>query len=83
MLNIWKDDFVYSSKITSSVEKAVREAEEYFGTEASDTTVICQDILTQKDNQEMKDIAEKNDVEVQIGKFSVTFYNRDDVRINE
>lgn len=78
LLDKWQQTCVTSKRINSSVEKAVREAEEYFGTEASDRTVTCQDILTNKDNEAVADIADKNGVDVKIGKFSVTFYEKPD-----
>ena len=77
-----KDEYenLFSSKnnqIISSVEKAVSEAEDYFGTIASDDTVSSQDVITRKDSLEMKKIADRNGVKVKIGRFSVSFHDDD------
>jgi len=74
IIDRWSEKRVMSKYLNSSVERAVKEAEEYFGTEASDTTVCCSDIITNKDCQVVKEIAEKNNVQTQIGTYSVTFY---------
>lgn len=71
---------LFSSKndqIVSSVEKAVSEAEDYFGTIASDDTVSSQDVITYKDRLEMQDIADRNGVKAKIGRFSVSFHDDD------
>jgi len=83
IIDKWQQTYVLSTRINSSIDKAVREAEDYFGTEASDRTVSCQDILTTKDNEEMYDIAERNNVEVKIGRYSVTFYDKEDVGLED
>lgn len=72
-INKWKNKRV----VSSSVEKAVSEAEDYFGTIASDDTVTSQDVITYKDGLEMQKIADKNDVKVKVGRFSVTFHDDD------
>jgi hypothetical protein len=69
--------------VNSSLEKAVSEAEDYFGTIASDDTVMSQDVVTYKDGLEMKKIADKNDVKVKIGRYSVTFHDNDFEKFNE
>ena len=74
IIDRWSEKRVMSKYLNSSIERAVKEAEEYFGTEASDTTVYCSDIITNKDCQVVKEIAEKNNVQTQIGTYSVTFY---------
>ena len=71
---------LFSSKnnqIVSSVDKAVSEAEDYFGTIASDDTVSSQDVITYKDRLEMQDIADRNGVKAKIGRFSVSFHEDD------
>ena len=68
---------IQSGRIVSSVEKAVSEAEDYFGTIASDDTVSSQDVITRKDSLEMKKIADRNGVKVKIGRFSVSFHDDD------
>ena len=65
---------IQSGRIVSSVEKAVSEAEDYFGTIASDDTVSSQDVITYKDRLEIQDIADRNGVKVKIGRFSVSFH---------
>jgi hypothetical protein len=68
---------IQSGRIVSSVEKAVSEAEDYFGTIASDDTVSSQDVITYKDRLEMQDIADRNGVKAKIGRFSVSFHEDD------
>ncbi len=68
----WKN-----KRVMSSVDKAVSEAEDYFGTIASDDTVSSQDVITYKDGLEMQKIADKNNVRVKIGRFSVSFHDDD------
>lgn len=74
----WKSHVVKSSKISSSVDKAVGKAEDYFGTLAEDATVACQDVITEKDKLEMDKIAEENGVLAKVGKYSVTFVDKDE-----
>ena len=66
--------------IKSSLTTAVNEAEDYFGTIAEDNTILCQDIVTEKDKIEMKKLAEKNNVNVKLGQYSVTFYEDKDYK---
>lgn len=77
LIEKWKPA-VLKSSITSSVDKAVSAAEDYFGTLAENDTVVCQDIITYKDSQEIKKIAADNGVQVKIGQYSVTFYDKDE-----
>lgn len=77
------DEWKNKRFVNSSLEKAVSEAEDYFGTIASDDTVMSQDVITYKDGLEMKKIADKNDVKVKIGRYSVTFHNNDFEKFNE
>ena len=74
----WKSHMVKSSKISSSVDKAVGKAEDYFGTLAEDATVACQDVITEKDKLEMDKIAAENGVLAKVGKYSVTFVDKDE-----
>lgn len=69
-------------KISQSVEKAVSEAEDYFGTLSNGNTVSCTDIITLADKEEVKKIAEKNDCDVKIGEFSVVFFDKGKVAEN-
>ena len=69
-------------KISQSVEKAVSEAEDYFGTLSNGNTVSCTDIITLADKEEVKKIAEKNDCDVKIGEFSVVFFDKGEVAEN-
>ena len=69
-------------KISQSVEKAVSEAEDYFGTLSNGNTVSCMDIITLADKEEVKKIAEKNDCDVKIGEFSVVFFDKGEVAEN-
>lgn len=66
------------SVLKSSLSKAISETEDLFGTLAAGDTILCQDAITQVDAEKIKDIASKNDVEVQIGKYSVTFFDKED-----
>ena len=69
-------------KISQSVEKAVSEAEDYFGTLSNGNTVSCTDIITLADKEEVEKIAEKNDCDVKIGEFSVVFFDKGEVAEN-
>ena len=64
--------------LTSSVDKAVGEAEDYFGTLAEGSTVISTTEILEDDRLKLNDIAEKNNTVARIGKFSVTFYDKED-----
>ena len=66
------------SVLKSSLAKAISSTEDYFGTLAEGDTVVCQDIITYKDSEEIKKIAEDNGVKVKIGQYSVTFYDVDE-----
>ena len=69
----------WSDKVlTSSVDKAVGEAEDYFGTLAEGDTVSCTTEILEDDRLKLNDIAEKNNTVARIGKFSVTFYDKED-----
>ena len=68
----WKRNGV----LKSSVDKAVDKAADYFGTTPNGDTVSCQDILTPVDEEKINEIAEEEDVSVQIGKFSVRFMEK-------
>lgn len=69
----------WSNKVlTSSVDKAVGEAEDYFGTLAEGDTVSCTTEILEDDRLKLNDIAEKNNTVARIGKFSVTFYDKED-----
>ena len=74
----WKSHMVMSSKISSSVDKAVGKAEDYFGTLAEGNTVSCQDVITEGDKLEMDKIADENNVLAKVGKYSVTFIDKDE-----
>lgn len=74
----WKSHMVMSSKISSSVDKAVGKAEDYFGTLAEGNTVSCQDVITEGDKLEMDKIADENNVLAKVGKYSVTFVDKDE-----
>ena len=74
----WKSRMLMSSKISSSVDKAVGKAEDYFGTLAEGNTVSCQDVITEGDKLEMDKIADENNVLAKVGKYSVTFIDKDE-----
>ena len=59
--------------VDSSVDKAVSDAEKYFGTVAQSDTVSCQDVITEKDADEIRKIADDNKVLPKVGRYSVTF----------
>lgn len=74
----WKAHMLRSGRISSAVDKAVGEAEDYFGTLAEDATVACQDVITEKDKLEMDKIAADNGVLAKVGKYSVTFVDKEE-----
>lgn len=77
----WKPD-VIKQNVSQSVDKAVGEAEDYFGTLANGNTVCCTNIITLADKEEVQKIAEKNDCDVKIGEFSVVFFDKEEAADN-
>jgi len=77
----WKPN-VIKQNISQSVDKAVGEAEDYFGTLANGNTVCCTNIITLADKEEVQKIAEKNDCDVKIGEFSVVFFDKKEAADN-
>ncbi len=77
MVERWKQ----SGVLKSSVDKAVTKAADYFGTEPAGDTINCQDIITYEDEQRILEIADEEDVQVQIGQFSVRFYENPEQNI--
>lgn len=77
MVERWKQ----SGVLKSSVDKAVTKAADYFGTEPAGDTINCQDIITYEDEQRILEIADEEKVQVQIGQFSVRFYENPEQNI--
>ena len=77
MVEQWKSKGV----VTSSLDKAVKKAAEYFGTEPEGDTVKCQDVVTYEDEQRILEIAEEENVQVQVGQFSVRFFEKPEINI--
>lgn len=78
LIDKWRSKVLKCGFLSSAVDKAVGEAEDYFGTLAEDATVACQDVITEKDKLEMDKIAAENGVLAKVGKYSVTFVDKEE-----
>lgn len=71
----WKENGV----VKSSIDKAISRTEEYFGTTASNNTISCNDIITEADAINIRQIADEENVDVQVGDFSVRFFEKPEI----
>ena len=78
LLDKWREKVLKCGFLSSSVDKAVGEAEDYLGTLAENATVSCQDVITEADRIELERIAKDNGVSVQVGRYSATYFDAEE-----
>jgi hypothetical protein len=75
LINIWKSSRGF---LKSSVDKAVKKIAEYFGTEPENDTVYYPTTITNEDKNFLREVERDENVQCQIGSFSVTVKELDE-----